>query len=161
MTETPFRKTAATAALALAAGAVMLSGCLTQRAKAPPSYAIQQMRAEHRAGPAALACADLPVGPVFVGFGFDDAVITELEQTDLAAALAWTACHRDGAIVIQPASDHHGTEAEQHALAQHRAEAVAAYLKAHGVSNAITILPEGAAEPAGAHLLIQAWGRRW
>lgn len=160
MIESPSHASKRPALLLLAAASVLMSGCLTQRDRPPPSPAIQQVRAAERKTTVE-PCVAGPSTPVFVPFGFAEAEITDLQQPYLAPALSWTACHRDTPIAILPAADSHGTAEQQQALANRRAQAVAAYLKAHGVANPIVLLPEGGAEPAGPHLLVQAWGRRW
>jgi outer membrane protein OmpA-like peptidoglycan-associated protein len=154
------RPLAAAPILALTAASILLSGCLTQRARDQPSPAILETRAaEHQV--AESACASVASTPVFVGFGFNEGDLTELQQPYLDPALTWAHCNPNAPIVVQPGSDGHGSQAEQQDLASRRGQAVAAYLRSHGVTAPVTVLAQGAAEPAGPHLLVQAQGRRW
>jgi outer membrane protein OmpA-like peptidoglycan-associated protein len=155
------RPLAAAPILALTAASILLSGCLTKRVRDQPSQAILDTRAAARQQAAVSACAGAASTPVFVGFGFNEGNLTELQQPYLDPALTWAQCNPGAPIVILPASDGHGTEAEQQDLAKLRGQAVAAYLQAHGVTAPVTVLTQGAAEPAGTHLLVQAQGRRW
>jgi outer membrane protein OmpA-like peptidoglycan-associated protein len=142
----------------------VLSGCLTQRARPQPSAAILETRAGARAV-AVPACPQTPLAqlsPTSAGFAFGEATLPTLEGQPLAKLPAWLACHRETPVLIRPDADLHGTPAEQDALAQTRAAAVQAWLIAQGVgAERIRILPRGAAEPAGDHLLVLAEGRRW
>jgi outer membrane protein OmpA-like peptidoglycan-associated protein len=160
MTSTLLRKAPLAAAVALCATASLLSGCLTQRARPPASAAVSEVRAA-RAQPAPTACAAISQGPILVGFGFGEAVITDYQQPALASIVAWAGCNPAAPIIIDGAADGHGTAAEQQVLSANRAKAVAAYLATHGVHNSTVVAAAGAPEPDGPHMLVQAWGRRW
>jgi outer membrane protein OmpA-like peptidoglycan-associated protein len=150
-------------ALALSLAALALAGCLTPHAKAPLSQAEQDALA-HRDVAQAPACPQTPLAtasPVQLSFAFDEPAMDATSQPLLGAAAAWLAC-RQTPVAIAPASDGHGTAAEQDQLARKRADVVAAYLTGHGVAaNRIRILPRGQAAPGGEIFLIRAEGRRW
>jgi outer membrane protein OmpA-like peptidoglycan-associated protein len=145
-------------ALALALG---LAGCLTPTSKPAVSRAVLDARA-HRNVDAVSACAAL-ASPVSVGFAFAEQALNELATPALEGARQQLACHPDAAVLVVGQADLHGTAAEQHALAQARAEAVAQDLRARGVAaGRIQVQVEGAA-PAGdaRRLIVLAEGRRW
>jgi len=152
-------------ALAVAlAGATALSGCTTPRVTPKPSQAVLQARARVGAKAAACPAGELAaISPVDVGFGFDDATISPEGQRRLAAAAQWLACHAGVEAVILPDADNHGDAAHLKDLAQRRAEAVAARLRALGATAAVIhILPRGAPDNlSGPHLVINAQGRGW
>src|SRR5436305_6874435 len=83
--------TVAVTTLAVAAlCATLLSGCLTPHVQPALSKAVLQARAGAGAKTAACAPGDLASSsPMDVGFGFDDATITEAGQPRLAAAAPW------------------------------------------------------------------------
>lgn len=145
-----------------AAGA--LAGCMTPHAKPQLSQAVIDARA-HRDEPVAAACPQgelSTVSPVMVGFAFDESELTRAMTLPLAPPARWLACHPATIAVIKPDADSHGTDAEQDALAQARANGVKAYLVAQGVAaDRITILGRNKPAPTGAVLLIRAEGRRW
>jgi outer membrane protein OmpA-like peptidoglycan-associated protein len=144
--------------------AVALAGCLTPHVKPALSQAVVQARAG--AGQKAAACpaeALATVSPVEVGFGFDDATVSEVGRQRLAAAARWLACNPKVPVVIAPNADRHGDAAHQSDLASRRAEAVTAELRSQGAKDAvIQTLARGAPDPVTApHLLITAKGRGW
>ena len=144
--------------------AVALSSCLTPAARPQPSPAVLQARAA--AGHKAAACKPgglEAISPVDVGFGFDDAEVSETGQTRLAAAAAWLACNPGVEVVISPDADNHGDAAHLADLAQRRAKAVEARLRSLGATAAvIRLLPRGGADPVTApHLVVNAQGRGW
>src|SRR6266545_1468130 len=111
-------------ALVWLAAAGALAGCMTPRVKPQLSQAVIDARA-HRDAPGAAACPQDPlttVAPVLVGFAFDESELTEAMRLPLAAPAQWLVCHPTTAAVIKPDADSHGSEAEQDALAQRRAE---------------------------------------
>jgi outer membrane protein OmpA-like peptidoglycan-associated protein len=145
-------------------GAAALSGCLTPRVQPPPSAAVLQARAASGHKTAACTPGGLDaISPVDVGFGFDDAEISEVGQKRLAAAAAWLGCNPGIQAVILPDADNHGDAAHLGDLAQKRALAVQARLRALGATAAvIRLLPRGAADPLTApHLVVNAQGRGW
>jgi outer membrane protein OmpA-like peptidoglycan-associated protein len=141
-----------------------LSGCLTPQIEPAPSAAVVQARAG--AGVKAGACTPgglEAISPVEVGFGFDDATITDVGQRRLTAAASWLSCNPGVEVVIKPDADNHGDPAHLKDLAGRRAQAVADRLRALGATAAvIRLLPRGEAGSATApHLLINAEGRGW
>jgi outer membrane protein OmpA-like peptidoglycan-associated protein len=152
---------------ALAAGlvcAAALSGCLTPHVKPTLSQAVVQARAG--AGQTSAACpaeASSTAPPIDIGFGFDDATVSEVGRQRLAEAVRWLACNRQTQVVIAPNADRHGDAAHQDDLASRRAQAVVAELRSQGAKDAvIQTLARGAADPVTApHLLITAKGRGW
>jgi outer membrane protein OmpA-like peptidoglycan-associated protein len=144
--------------------ATTLAGCLTPHIAPPPSAAVLQARAAHDAKPAACTPGGLEaVSPVDVGFGFDDAAMTEVGEKHLAAAAVWLGCNPGIEVVIRPGADNHGDDAHQADLAQRRARAVSEQLRALGATTAvIRTLPRDGADPVTApHLLVNAQGRGW
>jgi outer membrane protein OmpA-like peptidoglycan-associated protein len=151
-------------ALAAALISASLSGCLTQRLKAPPSQAILQARAAHGAKPAACAPGGLEtISPLDASFAFDDATVSELGRQRLAAAAQWLGCNPGVEVVIKPDADSHGDAAHLNDLAQSRAKAVEGELRSLGATAAVLhLLPRNGADPVTApHLLINATGRGW
>ena len=146
------------------AGAASLSGCFTPSVKPTPSPAILEARAGAGAKAPACPAADLAsISPVDVGFGFDDATISPEGQERLGAAAKWLACNPKVAVAILPDADNHGDAAHLKDLAQRRAVAVQARLRALGATAAVIhLLPRGAPDNvAGPHLVINAQGRGW
>lgn len=143
--------------------ALSLAGCMTPHAKVHVSQAVKDARA-HKDVTAAAACPQAPLAtasPVLVSFAYDEATVDATSQPLLAAADQWLAC-RPTRVAIAPASDGHGTDAEQDQLARKRGEMVAGYLTQHGVAaDRIHILARGQKAPGGEVFLIQAEGRRW
>jgi outer membrane protein OmpA-like peptidoglycan-associated protein len=154
------------AAALLALTFAPLGGCLTNTAKPQVSQAVMDARA-HVHVPSADPCAaqQTPldqVSPVTVGFAFNDAAMPELAGHPLVSATHWLVCHPAMRVVIKPDSDTLGTPADRDALARRRGQAVYAYLTSQRVAPPrINVLPRGAAEPSGEHLLVLAEGRRW
>src|SRR3954454_22521572 len=110
--------------------AAALAGCLTPHVKPTLSQAVVQARAG--AGQKAAACptdALASVSPVDVGFGFDDATLSEVGRQRLAAAAHWLSCNPKVPVVIAPNADRHGDAAHQADLASRRAQAVTAELR--------------------------------
>jgi len=144
--------------------AITLAGCTTPQVTPKLSQAVIDARA-HLNAPAAPACPSTPLGelsPVLVGFAFGESTLDAAGTRPLVARSQWLACHPATLAVIKPDADGHGAAAEQNALARRRAEAVAAYLTAHGVAaTRIRILARDGAEPAGEHMLLRAEGQRW
>jgi len=145
-----------------AAGA--LAGCMTPHAKPQLSQAVRDARA-HRDAPVVAACPQgelTALSPVIVGFGFNESELTDSMRLPLATPAKWLACHPTTPLVLKPDADGHGSDADQDALAQARAQGVKAYFVGQGVAaDRITLLRRGATEPAGAIFLIRAEGRRW
>ena len=152
-------------ALAVAlACATALSGCVTPHVTPAPSQAVIQARARAKAQAPACQAGDLAsISPVDVGFGFDDAAISEAGQRRLTAAAQWLACNPKVEVVILPEADNHGEPAHLQDLAQRRAQAVSDRLRALGATApVIRIMSRGAADPVtGPHLVINAQGRGW
>lgn len=152
---------------ALAAAALCaatLSGCLTPRVKPPVSQAVLEARARVDVKPPACpAGGPETVSPVDVGFGFDDAKITEVGHQRLAAAARWLACNPRVEAVILPDADRHGDAAHLADLAGRRAQAVLDQLRADGAkANVIRVTPRGAPDPLTApHVVVNAVGRGW
>jgi outer membrane protein OmpA-like peptidoglycan-associated protein len=147
--------------ISLAALALALAGCVTPGAKPAVSRAVLDARA-HRNVEAAAACAPL-ASPVSVGFAFAEPGLNELATPALENAGQQLACHPEAAVLVIGQADLHGTAAEQQALAQVRAEAVAKALRSRGVAPArIQVQAEGTV-PAGdaRRLVVLAEGRRW
>ena len=145
-------------------GATALSGCLTPRVKPALSQAVVQARAGAGAKATACTAGDLAsISPVDVGFGFDDAAITEAGQRRLATAAQWLGCNPGAEVVILPEADNHGDAAHLQDLAQRRAQAVQDRLRALGAATAVIhILARGASDPVTSqHLVINAHGRGW
>jgi outer membrane protein OmpA-like peptidoglycan-associated protein len=145
--------------------APVLAGCTTPRVQPEPSAAVLQARANAAAHKAA-ACTPGgldAISPVDVGFGFDDAELSDPGQRRLAAAVAWLGCNPGVEVVILPDADNHGDAAHLADLAQKRALAVQARLRSLGATaTVIRLLPRGAADPVtGPHLVINAQGRGW
>jgi outer membrane protein OmpA-like peptidoglycan-associated protein len=144
--------------------AVALSGCLTPHAQPTLSQAVVQARAG--AGQKAAACpgdALSAISPVDIGFGFDDATVSEVGRTRLADAARWLACNPKVQVVVAPNADRHGEAAHQADLASRRAQAVIAELRGQGAKDVvIQTLARGVPDPMTApHLLITAKGRGW
>ncbi|HEY8004166.1 MAG TPA: OmpA family protein [Phenylobacterium sp.] len=142
----------------------VLSGCLTQHVKPPPSAAVLQARAAE--GKKAAACTGEKldaVSPAEVGFGFGETTLGDVARERVAKAATWLKCNPGVEVVIQPMADNHGTAAQQQALAAGRGKAVADRLRAEGATQpVIHTLAMGAADPVTApHLLIVARGRGW
>jgi peptidoglycan-associated lipoprotein len=154
-------------ALALIAASA-LAACTTPVVEPQLSQAVIDARA-HKDVPPEGACPSTPlssVSPLFVGFPFGEGKLDKTLSSTLddptADPVRWLACHDGVPVVIKPDADSHGTDAEQDALAQQRAEAVRNYLIAHGVApGRIRILRRNAAAPTGQVFLINAEGRRW
>ena len=145
----------------LVAVALALSGCMTERSNPAESRAVVEARAHRDAGRDA-ACGPL-ASPVSIGFAFGEPALSELAKPALETASRQLACHSDAAALVVGQADGHGTAAEQHQLAQARAEAVAGDLRARGVAAArLQTQVEGSA-PAGddKRLVVLAEGRRW
>jgi outer membrane protein OmpA-like peptidoglycan-associated protein len=147
--------------ISLAALALALAGCVTHASRPDVSRAVLDARA-HRNVEKVTACGAL-ASPVAVGFAFAEPALSELATPALEAAGQQLACHPDAAVLVIGQADLHGTAAEQHALAQARAEAVAKDLRARGVAAArIQVQAEGnppADDPR--RLVVLAEGRRW
>ena len=144
--------------------ATALSACLTPHVQPTLSQAVVQARAAAGAKPAACPVGEVAtVSPVEVGFGFDDAAVTEVGHKRLAAAVRWLACSPHAEVVVRPDADRHGDAAHQDDLAQRRAQAVEGELRSLGAKDAvIRILARGAPDPVSApHLVISAKGRGW
>ena len=144
--------------------ATALSGCLTPHVQPTLSKAVVQARAGAQAQADACPAGDLAsVSPADMDFGFDDATITEVGQKRLTLAARWLACHPGVAVVIKPDADHHGAVAHLNDLAQRRAQAVQAQLRALGATAAVIhILPRNGPDPLTApHLVVNAVGRGW
>lgn len=155
---------ALTSSLALLACAFALSGCLTQRVQPKPSSAVLESRTHAVAKPAACTPGGLEaISPVRVGFPFDDAEMPEAGSRRLAAATRWLLCNPGVEVAILPDADAHGDTAHQNDLAQRRAQATVATLRAQGATAAVLhITPRGAPDPiATPHLVIEANGRGW
>ena len=151
-------------ALAASLLAATLAGCLTPHVKPVMSKAVVEARARAGAKPAACVASPLvSVSPVDVGFGFDDATITEVGQRRLAVVARWLTCNPGVPVTISPDADNHGDEAHLKDLARRRAEAVQAQLRALGATAAVIhILPRGGPDPVtGPHLVVNAQGRGW
>lgn len=150
-------------ALALIAASA-LAACTTPVVTPQLSQAVIDARA-HRDVPPEGACPETPlntVSPLFVGFPFGESKMDVTLSTPMVDQVHWLSCHAGVPVVIKPDADSHGTEAEQDALAQHRAEAVRNYLTAHGVAaGRIRIVRRTDAAPTGQVFLINAEGRRW
>jgi outer membrane protein OmpA-like peptidoglycan-associated protein len=152
---------------ALAAGlicAAALTGCMTPHVQPALSQAVVQARAGAGQKPAACPADALPdISPVDVGFGFDDAAVSEVGRQRLAVAAHWLTCNPKVPVVIAPNADRHGDAAHQTDLASRRAQAVIDELRSQGARDAlIQTLARGAADPVTApHLLITATGRGW
>jgi outer membrane protein OmpA-like peptidoglycan-associated protein len=141
-----------------------LAGCTTQNIAPPPSQAVQQARQARAVKPAACTPGGLAaISPVELGFGFDDAKLSEVGQQHLAAAAQWLACNPGVAVVILPEADHHGDDAHLTELASNRAKAAQDQLRALGATGpTIHILSRGAADPVSEpHMVINATGRGW
>lgn len=156
---------AARTRLALALiGAAALAACTTPVAKPVLSQAVIDARA-HRDVPQEGACPETPldsVSPLFVGFPFSEYKMDATLSQPVSEPARWIACHTATPIAIKPDADSHGTDAEQDALAQRRAEAVRNYLIAHGVAaQRIRVLRRNEAAPGGQVFVINAEGRRW
>ncbi len=151
-------------ALAVLLLSASLAGCTTQRLAPPPSQAVLQARQARTAkAPACTPGGLATISPVELGFGFDQATISELGQQRLAAAARWLACNPGVEVVILPDADHHGDETHLTELASNRAKAAQDQLRALGATApTIRILSRGAADPVTApHLVINATGRGW
>ena len=150
-------------ALSLACAAT-LAGCMTPHVQPALSQAVVQARAGAGHEPAACPADDLAtLSPLDIGFGFDDAAVSEVGRQRLAIAAHWLACHPGIQVVIAPNADRHGDAAHQNDLASRRAQAVVSELRGQGARDAvIQTLARGAADPVGApHLLVTAKGRGW
>jgi len=157
-------RTQITAFAASFACAAALAGCMTPHVQPALSQAVVQARAGAGQTPAACPADDLAtLSPLDVGFGFDDAAVSEVGRQRLAGAARWLACHPGIQVVIAPNADRHGDAAHQTDLASRRAQAVADELRSQGAREAvIQTLARGAADPVSApHLLITAKGRGW
>jgi peptidoglycan-associated lipoprotein len=151
-------------ALALTGAAALAAACTTPVQHPQLSQAVVDARA-HRNVPPEGVCPETPlnsVSPLFVGFPFGEYKMDDTLSRPVSEPARWIACHTATPIVIKPDADTHGTDAEQNALAQRRAEAVRNYLVAHGVAaERIRILRRNEAAPTGPVFLITAEGRRW
>lgn len=159
----PRGRTAAQAltAVAIAAAALGLSGCLTARVKPTPSAAVLEAR-EHREKPAPVACPAIDA-PISVGFGFGEATLSDLATPSVAEAAQLLACHPQASALVVGQADAHGTPDEQKALAEGRAEAVVAALRARGVAPARLATQTQGTPPAAevGRVVVLAEGRRW
>lgn len=156
---------AARTRLALALiGAAALAACTTPVAHPQLSEAVVDAR-EHKDVPPEGACPQTPlkeISPAFVGFPFGENKLDETLSQPLEERVRWLVCHETTPVAIKPDADTHGTEAEQDALAQRRAEAVRNYLVGRGVAaGRIRILRRQDPAPTGPVFLVQAEGRRW
>jgi outer membrane protein OmpA-like peptidoglycan-associated protein len=152
---TPLRlSTALIAAAALAA-------CTTPRSQPAPSKAVADARAHRDVAPDA-GCPTL-VSPASVGFAFNESTIADIATPALESVTRMLACHPQATALIVGDADNHGTDAEQHKLAQARVQAVSGYLTAHGVAAARLGQQVGGKAPAGGgnQLIVMAEGRRW
>ena len=152
----------ATAALMFAAAGA-LSGCLTPKAKQPPSQAV--LDARKGAGQKVQGCqgALADVSPALASFPFDDSLLDEEGARRVGEAAAFLACHPGTPVVVLPSADNHGTAEHQKDLAGRRAQAVLAALRTDGANSSVVhMLSPGAADPvSGPHIVIQAAGRGW
>jgi outer membrane protein OmpA-like peptidoglycan-associated protein len=152
------------AAILLMGAAMALTGCLTPKAKAPPSAAILEARkgAGQKAAPCQSARLE-DVSPTSATFPFDDSLLDEMGQQRLRKVAAYLACHPQTPVVVLPSADHHLDEAHQKDLAGRRAQAVTQALRAEGGDKAVVrMLAMGAADPlTEPHILIRAEGRGW
>jgi outer membrane protein OmpA-like peptidoglycan-associated protein len=152
------------ALLALAA-ALGLSGCITHRVTPTLSRAVIDARAHKDVTDARnAACAPL-ASPMRIAFAFGEPQLSELATPAVESVGQQLACHPGVAAVVAGRADGHGTPQEQLKLAADRANAVAAALKARGVSAgriSLDIQPD-AKPPTGdaTHLVVMAEGRRW
>jgi outer membrane protein OmpA-like peptidoglycan-associated protein len=150
-------------ALALIAAAA-LAACTTPVVEPQLSQAVIDARA-HRDVPPEGACPETAlntISPLFVGFPFGESKLDDTLSRTLDDPIRWLTCHAGVPVVVRPDADSHGTDAEQDALAQQRAEAVRNYLIAHRVpAGRIRILRRNEAAPTGQVFLINAEGRRW
>jgi len=143
--------------------AAMLAGCLTPHVKPAPSRAVAEAEQRARIHAAGCAAGDLKsVSPVEMDFAFDDAAITPMGQSRLAAAARWLACNPTTPVVILPEADNHGDAAHLNDLAHRRALATQTQLRSLGANGVVHLLARGAADPvSGPHLVIDAKGRGW
>jgi outer membrane protein OmpA-like peptidoglycan-associated protein len=145
-------------ALAAAGG---LAGCVTHTAQPMLSRAVVDARA-HRDVDKVATCGPL-TSPVSVGFAFGENHLNDLAAPALGQAGQDLACHPEAAALVVGQADGHGTQAEQHQLAQDRVDAVVKDLETRGVAPArLQTQVEGKA-PAGdaRRLVVLAEGRRW
>jgi outer membrane protein OmpA-like peptidoglycan-associated protein len=145
-------------ALAAAGG---LAGCVTHTAQPMLSRAVVDARA-HRDVDKVATCGPL-TSPVSVGFAFGENQLNDLAAPALGQAGQDLACHPEAVALVVGQADGHGTEAEQHQLAQARVNAVVKDLETRGVAPARIQTQVEGKPPAGdaRRLVVLAEGRRW
>jgi outer membrane protein OmpA-like peptidoglycan-associated protein len=151
------------AALVALAAPLVLSACLTPKAKAPPSSAVLEARkgVGKKVVPCQVAKLD-DVSPALASFPFDDSLLDDEGQKAVRDVAGFLACHPQTPVVVLPSADKHGDAAHQKDLVGRRAQAVLAALRADGSQATVHMLAPGAADPvAGPHIVINAAGRGW
>lgn len=150
--------------LLVLAAALGLSACVTHRVNPTPSRAVADAHAHKDVADQNAACTPLS-SPMSVAFGFGEPTLGASATPAVESVGRQLACHPGAAAVVAGRSDGHGTAQQQLKLANDRANAVAAALKARGVAPARISLDvqADAKPPAGdaGHLVIMAEGRRW